>query len=702
MSDPKLAKIGAKDGMLAYLVGRIRPDLARRIEKTGRIETGIIGLGQAGGRHAGLMLEYGTSVTAAVAPGQGGTRVHETIPVYETVAEMLKAHPAISAVSIWKHYTTAADAAVEAIEARIPIVVIISEGIPAKDFRRVLVAARKRDCLVLGPNTPGVIFPPERVKLGMLPDVFSPAEPDPGRFTPEGVTICSRSGAILYHVSDALASAGISQNAVIGVGGDSAVGSPFARIVPIVMGFPHTDVVVVAGEIGGTAEEQLAADLVAHPEKYPKPMVALITGRCAPEGKRMGHAGAIVAPGAEYGTYKSKKSALEQAGVVVVNSQQQLVDAVKRVLKGRTYFAPESHFSRMREMWDAPPPAPSWGTRITKVAPNNIVVRGRPLASLIGKKSLLEVAALLVDGSIPPKAELSRLDKLARGAAALPVPKVKPGKGEDISKGLAAMLLSDPRLSSFEGDPVDRTAFCLGRVAAYFGSLLGNRIGPVKNFAALVSKALGGSKGGAKGFQEMFEAAIVACVDHGVTPPSTQGTRLASSVRAAFEVSLASGVANITDVHGGAGAKAAEFFLECRTLAQKARLPLRPAAERVIRERLAAGARIEGLGHRVHTRDPRRDVLLGLSRKLRLDGPCVEAAKVAEEAFESVKGISLPLNVDGAIGAVVADMGFSPRIAKAVFIFGRVAGLAAHHFEEVTTQPPMRRINFAQAVYRGD
>ena len=125
------------------------------------------------------------------------------------------------------------------------------------------------------------------------------------------------------------------------------------------------------------------------------------------------------------------------------------------------------------------------------------------------------------------------------------------------------------------------------------------------------------------------------------------------------------------------------------------------AAERVIRARLAAGGRIEGLGHRLHTRDPRRDALWKLAEDCRLAGPCVAVSRVAEEAFEAVKGISLPVNVDGVIGAIVADLGLKPAVAKAIFIFGRVAGLLAHHFEEVNTQPPMRRINFEQAVYRG-
>ena len=261
--------IPVRDGMLAYLVGKVRPALAARIAREGRIETAVIGLGKQGTRHAALMKEFGTTVAAAVAAEKGGSRVAESIPVYNTVADMLAAHPHIAAASIWKHYSTAAEATIEAIEAGIPILVLISEGMPVRDVQRVLAAARQHDTLLLGPNTPGVIFPPERVKVGMLPDVFQPAEPEPDRFTAEGVTICSRSGAILYHMSDALASVGIAQNAVIGVGGDSVIGTPFSTIVPWVMAFPGTHLVVVAGEIGGCLEEMLAEDMRPTPRNIP-------------------------------------------------------------------------------------------------------------------------------------------------------------------------------------------------------------------------------------------------------------------------------------------------------------------------------------------------------------------------------------------------------------------------------------------------
>jgi succinyl-CoA synthetase alpha subunit len=565
------------EGLLVHLVRQVNAKLAKRIAKRGRVETAVIGLGRQGTRHAGLMKEYGTHVAAAVAPGQGGTRVHETIPVYETAADMLREHPDIALASVWKHYSSAADATIEAIDAGIPIIALISEGMPVKDVQRTLVAARRKGTLLLGPNTPGVIFPPERVKAGMLPDVFHPAEPRPERFAADGVTICSRSGAILYHLSDALASVGIAQNAVIGVGGDSVIGSPFPVIVPMVSSFERTDLVVVAGEIGGCQEELLAGDIASHPERYPKPIVALISGRCAPAGKTMGHAGAIVAPGTDYGTFESKRRALTDAGVTVVNGQHELIDAVKRHLGGRTYFLPERYYERMKAVWEAPPPKPSWTTAITRIAPNEIVVRGRPLAKLIGRRSIVETTALLVTGTFPKKAERERLDRLARRAAMRPVPRIpanaRPGKSavaqagpgtrEDLSKRVAAMMLCDRTLSGFEGSEVEKAVFALGRAAAYLASIFKVKLARTRDFSMLACRAVAGKARLRREEVAMLEGAIVACVDHGVTPPSAQATVLSASVRAAFEVAVASGVAAITDVHGGAGAKAAEFFREC-------------------------------------------------------------------------------------------------------------------------------------------
>jgi succinyl-CoA synthetase alpha subunit len=704
------ARIKATEGMLFHIVRKLRPELAARVAKTGRLDTIILGLGGQGSKHAGLMHDFGTSIVAGVAPGGAGTRVPEVIPGVDSVKDCLAEFPDVVAASVWRHYSTAREAAIEAIEAGLPLVVLISEGLPLRDVRDIIVAARRHNTVLIGGNTPGLIFPPERIKIGMLPDVFYPEEVAPDRFGPNGVTIISRSGAILYHMSDAMASVGVAQNAVIGVGGDGAIGSTFRDLVPLAMEYPPTDLVIVAGEIGGCQEELLAEDIRAHPGRYPKPLVALISGAHAPEGKTMGHAGAIVTPGLETGTFASKKRALEGAGVPVVNSQLDLIEAVKAKLGGKTYFAPERYYARMKTIWEAPPPKPSWTTLITKVEPNNLVVRGYRVQDLIERASLVEAAHLVMLGELPDAATTGALTRLGIGAAKKPAPEVVREADEDLSKTFQKYLLTDRELTAFRPEgktaQAEKTVFALGRFAAYLARLHGHAahlaaIAADAPLARAAHVAISGPDAADAGRTRLLEAIIVASIDHGVTPPSAQATLIASSVRASYESSVAQGVGAITDVHGGAGEKAAEFFLQCAGLAAGQGLPLKDAARAVAARYVREGRRVEGMGHRVHTRDPRRDVLWDMAERSGLAGPCVAVSRIAEEVLREVRGISLPINVDGVIGAVIADMGFDPKLAKALFIYGRIVGLSAHHYEEVATQPPMRPIVFAEGVYRG-
>ena len=702
--------IAPDQGMLYYLISKKRPDLAKEIKKTGTIETMIVGLGGQGTRHATLMQQYGTTITAGIAPGRGGTRLMETIPVYDTVKECLMEHPHIAAASIWRHYSTAKDATIEVIEADIPIVVLISEGIPLKDVRDILVAARKHNTLLIGGNTPGIIFPPEGIKIGMLPDVFYPEETTQETFGPKGVTIISRSGAILYHLSDALASIGIAQNAVLGVGGDGAIGSTFRDLVPLAMEYENTDLVVVAGEIGGCQEELLAEDIIKNPKNYPKPIVALISGNHAPEGKTMGHAGAIVSPGQTYGTFQTKKHAFENAGVPVANSQYDLMKEVETKLHKKTYFNTENYYKKMKTVWDAPQEKPSWGTIITHVLPNNLLLSGYSLQDIIEKKGFLDTAYLLVKGEFPDKKTSEEMRKIAVEAAALPIPKVTRINDEDISKTLVKYLVLDEELTQYpqEGTngAVKKTVFCLGRTARYLSGALGNekameKLNGNEPFSHVMYRAITGNTTVNEKHSRLIEAMIVASVDHGVTPPSAQATIIAASTRTPFEVAVAHGVGVITDVHGGAGAKAAQFFHECIEKSKKEHIDVSQATRTLMKEYIEKGKRIEGLGHRVHTKDPRRDVLWNLASQAGVAADHVTLSKSFSTLFEQVRGMNLPINVDGVIGGIVADMNLNPAIAKALFIYGRLAGLSAHYFEEISSQQVMRRINFAEAVYLG-
>lgn len=706
-----MKRIPVNQGALHFLIKQIRPELATYIEKSKTIETIIIGLGNQGTKHAGLMKEFGTNVTAGVSMGRVGTRIHEVIPVYDRVKECLKEHPNIAVASIWRHYSGVRDVVIEVIESGIPIVVLITEGIPLKDIRDIIVAARKHNTLLFGGNTPGIIFPPEGIKIGMLPDIFYPEEKNKDEFGPRGVTIISRSGAILYHLSDALASVGVAQNAVLGIGGDGAIGTRFIDIVPHFQKYPNTDIIVIAGEIGGSQEELLAEDIAAHPEKYPIPMIALISGANAPAGKTMGHAGAIVTPGHKYGTFKTKKEALEKAGITVVNSQYDLVKTVQEILEGWKYFSIKRYQEKMTKTWEEPPKKAEWATLITKVQPNNLIIAGYPLKEIIKKKTLTETAYLLVKGEFPEVEQIRELEQIALKATKFPVPKVKVTENEDISKTIAKYLLIDETLANYgiqaSKNPPNQLMFCLGRVARYLASILGNEkllenIDSNQPLSHVIYQILTGQVAIDEKKANLLEAMIVASVDHGVTPPSAQATIIAATVRAAYEVAVAQGVSAITDVHGGAGAKAAQFFQKCVTLAKEKNIELSDAVHENITIYIKDGKRIQGLGHRFHTRDPRRDVLWIKAKYAGIAGECVQISKIITEIFNRVRGITLPINVDGVIGAIVADMGLNPTIAKVVFIYGRIAGLSAHYFEEIASQPQMRRINFSEAVYKGE
>ncbi len=700
--------LDADQGLLYYFIKQIRPELAGKIKETKKIETMIVGLGRQGTRHAQLMMEYGTDVTCGIAPGRGGTKVHEIIPVYENANEAIQNHPNIAVASIWKHYSSAKDATIEVIRAGIPIVVLISEFIPLRDVRDILVEARKYKTILFGGNTPGIIFPPEGIKIGMLPDIFQ-AQDINNEIGPKGVTILSRSGAILYHLSDALASAGIAQNGVLGVGGDGAIGSRFVDLVSRIMEYEHTDLVVIAGEIGGMQEELLAMDIASHPDKYSKPLVALISGANAPEGKTMGHAGAVIAPGQKYGTYLSKKESLQDAGVTVVNHQRDLIKVVKEKLN-KSYFEIEDYYEKMRKKWDARPPEKTWGTLITNVMPNNLIIHGYPLQKIISKKGLLETAYLLQKGELPEKSDLLRMEEIAFQAVKEEFPNNEAvPQTSDVSKMIGSFLLLDKHLSEYVGKNDDETeivAYALGRVLKYLSLVFGNHeslmdVQDKKSFAELIYLGLVGEKTPDSLKTRLLEAMITACVDHGTTPPSAQATRILASTRADYGVALSAGIQAITDVHGGAGQKAAEFFLSVVDTAKERSIDLEEATFELISDTIKTGKRIEGLGHRIHTQDPRRDVLWQLAEEAGYAKKCVLVSKRISDVFFRVRGMNLPINVDGVIGAIAADMEIDPKLAKAIFVFGRVAGLTAHYHEEVNSQPQMRRIAFDKALYKG-
>ncbi len=270
-------------------------------EETRVLVQGITG--NEGRFHTQRMLEYGTNVVAGVTPGKGGQGV-EGVPVFDTVSEAVGSTGANASV-LFVPPAFAADAMLEAAEAGIRLIVCLTEGIPTHDMIDVRAYLDRRETLLIGPNTPGLISP-GTCKLGVMAGYIH---------TPGPIGIVSRSGTLTYEVVHQLTELGIGQSTCVGIGGDPIVGLSFAELLPMFENDPGTEGIVLIGEIGGSAEEEAAVTIA---ESVAKPVVAFVAGRTAPPGRRMGHAGAIIT-GAS-GTAAAKIAALRGAGVCVVDS----------------------------------------------------------------------------------------------------------------------------------------------------------------------------------------------------------------------------------------------------------------------------------------------------------------------------------------------------------------------------------------------
>jgi succinyl-CoA synthetase alpha subunit len=273
--------------------------------------------GTAARHHAELMLAYGTEVVAGARPGAGGEVVHG-VPVFDTVAEAV-AETEANASILFVPALAMKQAAFEALDAGIALLVMVSEHVPLHDALSVFAKAEAMGASVVGPNTPGLIAPPDRVKIGFVPSDY---------YAPGPVGVASRSGTLTYEIVSRLTLAGIGQTLCVGVGGDPAVGTTFARMAALFEADPRTEAMLFVGEVGGSMEEEVADLRMSG--VITKPVVAYIAGRTAPEGKRMGHAGAIVAGGR--GSIESKLAAFANAGVPVAAVPGEVVDLVREAL----------------------------------------------------------------------------------------------------------------------------------------------------------------------------------------------------------------------------------------------------------------------------------------------------------------------------------------------------------------------------------
>ncbi len=283
-------------------------------ENTRVVVQGITG--SEGTFHTQKMQEYKTNVVAGVTPGKGGS-THLGVPVYNTVEEAVEEQEA-NASAIFVPPFFAADAVMESADSGINTIVCITEGIPTFDMIKVKQFLSDKNCRLIGPNTPGIISP-GKCKIGIMPGHIH---------TKGSVGIISRSGTLTYEAVQQVSLQGFGQSTAVGMGGDPIVGQKFVDLLKLFKEDEETDAVILIGEIGGSAEEE-AAEYIK--KDFPKPVVSFIAGQTAPPGRRMGHAGAIIAGGK--GTAEEKMEALEEAGVLVAKSPALIGEKVKQALE---------------------------------------------------------------------------------------------------------------------------------------------------------------------------------------------------------------------------------------------------------------------------------------------------------------------------------------------------------------------------------
>jgi len=294
-------------------------------KKTRLLVQGITG--SEGSFHTTQMIEYGTNVVAGVVPGKGGQKFNGTVPIFNTVADAVK-NIGANAAAIFVPPAFAADAIMESATEGVPVIVTITEGIPTTDMLPVKALLNKTGARMIGPNCPGIISP-GKCKIGIMPGFIH----QPGR-----VGVISRSGTLTYEAVKQLSDLGIGQSTCVGIGGDPIIGTTHTDALKLFAEDGNTDAVVLIGEIGGTAEDEAAAYIKKY---FGKPVVAFIAGRTAPPGRRMGHAGAIIAGGK--GTAAEKMEALRKAGAYVCESPAEIGAMMQKALgKAKKVFSLKS------------------------------------------------------------------------------------------------------------------------------------------------------------------------------------------------------------------------------------------------------------------------------------------------------------------------------------------------------------------------
>lgn len=551
--------------------------------------------GREGIARTRLMKNYHTQVIAGVTPGKGGTEI-EGVPVYDTVRAAWEANGTIDISVLFVPAPLVKDAALEALEAGIKLLVIVPDRVPMYDVMEIDSAAKTAGAHFIGPNTLGVLSPDKGV-LGMMGGSAASAR---DWFFPGPVGVTSRSGGITTSIAYYLAQAGFGTSTLVHVGGDSIVGMPHTDILKQFEADPQTEIVVLFGEIG-TSQEETAAALIERGE-FTKPLVAYIGGKAAKSGTRFSHAGAIIEGGR--GTHESKVARLREVGATVVDSFADIPRITAEVLKNHSVHAVAK---------PAPRPAPTpdaadnlhWTTAVTQIVPNEIRLRGHRIDELMGSATFSQAIYLALTGKLP-------------------------------------------------SEPVGR----------------------------------------------LLDAIFVSSIDHGASPPSALAARTAASTGAPFNAAIAAGLLSINKHHGGAVEDCMRLIQSALDSAKAENITVPEAADRLVTNYREQKKRLPGFGHRVHTHDPRTARLLELATAA---GAAGEAVMMVEALADAIARHTrpLPINVDGAIAAVLLDIGIPPELGNTFFMIARAPGLVAQVHEEMTRERPMRRIHPTDHDYDG-
>ena len=681
--------------------------------------------GKQGTKLSREMSDYGTNVVAGVTPGKGGSAV-DGVPVYDTVAEAVLAHPEANASLVSVPKDAAKAAAFEAITSgRITLVNILTEGLPQRDAAAIVQCAEDHGVRVVGPASVGIINPLDRVKVGAI------GGNDPGVFYPGHIAVFSKSGGMCLSIAtEILNTVGYGTSIVVGVGGDRITGTTFRDLLELVRDDEQTALVILNGEIGGTYEEDAAAYI--RESDYPKRVVARLTGIGAqevfPRGSRMGHAGAIIGE-AGLGSFQSKVEALEAAGVPVAKTSEELVTLVERAMprQGPDFEGAVSEevelvsISKSKlENLKSQIRAVNVRTALTRLANGMPHFRGYPLTDLIANASIAEMVFMALKKEDVSHEDAFRLKQdflhcarhLGPSEATLAAAAAAHAAGAPIhvavSAGLLALAEPDvgrlPSAIAQRYTPDQARALMLAPqtvnlVARLFGHELGWE--DTNGIESAVFTAVGGRAPDAKE-RAVVRAAFVACIDHTPATPSSLAAVASYSGGNSLKTGLAAGISAMGDTHAGAGEGAARllthFLATYRDAMSRSDVleadgvqirSLRELAAYVVDKVTGVYGgekrRIPGYGHRYYSTygtDPRAAALLRIAEEAGIAGDCCALAEAVGRSLREKKSPGLCLNVDGAIGALLCDLGLPPAAGKALFLMPRTIGILGQLLEQ--------------------